>query len=83
VKVLLETIAKFDIQQKMREGELEYVWSTVLDFENAAKRPFEEYGITIVEVSSGVAWPDRLPKFSHSTTLTPPMGLPLSPLLRR
>ena len=33
LKVLLESLAKLAIQQKMREGELEYVWSTVLDFE--------------------------------------------------
>ena len=33
LKVLLESLAKLSIQQKMRDGELEYVWSTVLDFE--------------------------------------------------
>ena len=38
VKVLLETIAKLDIQQKMRDGELEYVWSSVLDFEIGKSR---------------------------------------------
>ena len=38
VKVLLETIAKLDIQQKMRDGELEFVWSSVLDFEIGKSR---------------------------------------------
>ena len=33
IKVLLETLAKLDIQQRMKKGELEYAWSTVLDFE--------------------------------------------------
>ena len=33
VKVFLETVAKLSIQQKMRTGEVEYVWSSVLDFE--------------------------------------------------
>ena len=33
IKVLLETIAKLDIQQQMREGVIEYVWSSVLEFE--------------------------------------------------
>ena len=33
IKVLLETIAKLSIQQQMREGTIEYVWSSVLEFE--------------------------------------------------
>jgi len=33
VKVLIETLAKLTIQQQMREGVIEYVWSEVLDFE--------------------------------------------------
>ncbi len=33
VKVFLETVAKLSIQQKMRAGEVEYVWSSVLEFE--------------------------------------------------
>ena len=33
IKVLLETIAKLDIQQRMRNGVLEYAWSSVLSFE--------------------------------------------------
>lgn len=33
IKVLLETLAKLDIQQQMRDGILEYVWSSVLEFE--------------------------------------------------
>lgn len=30
---MLETLAKLDIQQRMKNGELEYAWSSVLDFE--------------------------------------------------
>ena len=33
LKVHLETIAKLEIQARMRAGEVEYVWSSVLDFE--------------------------------------------------
>jgi len=33
LKVLLETLAKLDIQRQMRDGTIEYVWSSVLDFE--------------------------------------------------
>ena len=33
VRILLESIAKLDIQQQMRDGTLEYVWSSILDFE--------------------------------------------------
>lgn len=33
IRVLLETIAKLSIQQKMRDGEIEYAWSSVLDYE--------------------------------------------------
>ena len=33
IKVLLETLAKLDIQQRMRNGVLEYAWSSALDFE--------------------------------------------------
>ena len=32
-KVKLETLAKLNIQQQMREGVVEYVWSAVLDYE--------------------------------------------------
>lgn len=38
LKVLLETLAKLNIQQRMREGTLEYVWSSVLDFEARKSR---------------------------------------------
>ena len=33
LKVLLETLAKLDIQRQMRDGTVEYAWSSVLDFE--------------------------------------------------
>ena len=33
LKVHLETVAKLEIQNQMRRGEIEYVWSSVLDFE--------------------------------------------------
>ena len=38
VRVVLETIAKLNIQQQMRDGALEYVWSSVLDFEISKSR---------------------------------------------
>jgi len=38
VKVLIETLAKLTIQQQMREGAIEYVWSEVLDFEVGQSR---------------------------------------------
>jgi hypothetical protein len=33
LRVVLETLAKLNIQQQMRGGVLEYAWSSVLDFE--------------------------------------------------
>lgn len=33
VKVLIETLAKLNIQQQMKDGLIEYAWSEVLDFE--------------------------------------------------
>lgn len=33
LRVVLETLAKLNIQQQMRDGVLEYAWSSVLDFE--------------------------------------------------
>ena len=38
VKVLIETLAKLNIQQQMRDGVVEYVWSEVLDFEVGRSR---------------------------------------------
>lgn len=38
LKVLLETLAKLDIQRQMRDGVVEYVWSEVLDFEVGKSR---------------------------------------------
>ena len=63
VKVLLETIAKLDIQQKMRDGELEYAWSSVLDFEIGKSRfidramqilPWANGAVTRVFVDDGI-----------------------------
>ncbi len=34
-RIRLETEAKIQLQQKVRDGECELVWSSVLDFENA------------------------------------------------
>ena len=33
LKILIESLAKLSIQQQMREGTLEYAWSSVLDYE--------------------------------------------------
>jgi predicted nucleic acid-binding protein len=41
LRVRLETEAKLEIQEKIQTGQLELVWSYVLDFENNAN-PFEE-----------------------------------------
>ena len=38
LRVVLETLAKLNIQQQMRDGILEYVWSSVLDFEISKSR---------------------------------------------
>ena len=52
LKVLLESLAKLSIQQKMRDGELEYVWSTVLDFEIGKSR-FIDRTMQILPWASG------------------------------
>ena len=52
LKVLLESLAKLAIQQKMREGELEYVWSTVLDFE-IGKSKFIDRAMQILPWANG------------------------------
>ena len=41
VRIRLETEAKLRIQERIVAGELELVWSYILDFENA-QNPFEE-----------------------------------------
>ncbi len=41
LRVRLETEAKLHIQERVVAGEIELVWSYILDFENAAN-PFEE-----------------------------------------
>lgn len=45
-RVRLESEAKLCIQEHIRDGMLELVWSYILDFENAAN-PFEERRIAI------------------------------------
>ncbi len=40
-RVRLETEAKLEIQQRVKDGKLELAWSYILDFENQAN-PFEE-----------------------------------------
>lgn len=41
LRVRLESEAKMDLQERIRSGEIELVWSYILDFENEAN-PFEE-----------------------------------------
>lgn len=41
IKIRLETEAKLFIQEKIIEGQIELVWSYILDFENEAN-PYEE-----------------------------------------
>ncbi len=45
-RIRLETEAKLVLQQKVREGQCELVWSSILDYENA-KNPFPEHGRAI------------------------------------
>ncbi len=52
LKVLLETLAKLNIQQQMRDGVLEYVWSTVLDFEISKSR-FIDRALQIIPWAGG------------------------------
>ena len=54
IKVLLETLAKLDIQQRMKKGELEYAWSTVLDFE-IKKSKFYDRACQILPWANGAA----------------------------
>lgn len=54
VKVLLETLAKLDIQQRMRNGVLEYAWSSVLDFE-IKKSKFYDRARQILPWANGAA----------------------------
>ena len=46
IRIKLETEAKLYIQEKIRDGTLELVWSYILDYENLAN-PFEERRNTI------------------------------------
>ena len=52
VKVFLETVAKLSIQQKMHAGEVEYVWSSVLEFE-IRKSKFVDRASRILPWASG------------------------------
>ena len=63
LKVLIESLAKLSIQQQMREGVLEYVWSSVLDFEISKSRlvdrteqikPWEHGAVVKVLVDDGI-----------------------------
>jgi hypothetical protein len=46
IKIKLETEAKLFIQEKIKSGEYNIVWSYILDFENSVN-PFEERKETI------------------------------------
>ena len=46
IRIRLETEAKLYLQEKIRDGTLELVWSYILDYENIAN-PFEERRNTI------------------------------------
>ena len=46
IRISLETEAKLYIQERIRDGTLELVWSYILDYENLAN-PFEERRNTI------------------------------------
>jgi hypothetical protein len=45
--IRIETEAKVVIQEKIRNGECELLWSSILDFE-CAKNPFDEHRIAIL-----------------------------------
>ncbi len=46
VRVRLETEAKLVLQQKIREGACELLWSSILDYENS-RNPFDERMLAI------------------------------------
>jgi predicted nucleic acid-binding protein len=48
IRIRLEAEAKLYVQDKVREGQLQLVWSYILDYENSAN-PFEERRTAIVE----------------------------------
>ena len=54
LRVVLETLAKLNIQQQMRDGILEYVWSSVLDFEISKSR-FLDRSLQIMPWAKGAA----------------------------
>ena len=52
LRVVLETLAKLNIQQQMRDGVLEYAWSSVLDFEISKSR-FLDRSLQIMPLAKG------------------------------
>lgn len=46
-RIRIETEAKIVIQQKLKNAECEFLWSSILDFE-CAMNPFEEHRIAIL-----------------------------------
>ena len=54
LRVVLETLAKLNIQQQMRDGVLEYAWSSVLDFEISKSR-FLDRSLQIMPWAKGAA----------------------------
>ncbi len=46
IRIQLETQAKLYVQEQIKDGNIELVWSYILDYENAFN-PFEERKITI------------------------------------
>lgn len=46
-RIRIETEAKVIIQQKLKEGECELLWSSILDFE-CSKNPFPEHRMAIM-----------------------------------
>ena len=54
LRVRLETEVKLDIQNRIREGEFELIWSYILTFQNA-QNPHEERRAEILLLWSGLA----------------------------
>jgi hypothetical protein len=63
LRVVLETLAKLNIQQQMRDGVLEYAWSSVIDFEISKSRfldrslqimPWANGAIVNVQINDGI-----------------------------
>jgi predicted nucleic acid-binding protein len=54
IRIRLEAEAKLFVQDRVREGQLQLVWSYILDYENSAN-PFEERRVAIGEWKSKAA----------------------------